>query len=207
MRQLLKIARKGRCPTMRHISRTQRVVMDRLHETCTNERIQLRYINTHSQVADILTTHFTKVDTWHTLCRLLNIKPSTPPKRTTPVLVCLHKMPGPPLHLLPGPQAGGSSSSGAGREPVQASSGSGAGREPVQSHGVILQTQRSQRESTLLAPSEEETQLWLNSALCRALQYEYPLGVITPTLLLSYVFQPEMEREHVKDSNGHARKL
>ena len=56
----IKIRRNGRCPTMRHISRTQRVDMDRLHETCTNEKVALRYINTHSQVADILTKHFTK---------------------------------------------------------------------------------------------------------------------------------------------------
>ena len=59
----IQIARKGRCPTMRHISRTHRVDMDRLHETCTNEKVQLRYINTHSQTADILTNHFTRVDT------------------------------------------------------------------------------------------------------------------------------------------------
>ena len=38
------IARSGRCPAMRHISRTQRVDMDRLHETCTNEKVTLRYI-------------------------------------------------------------------------------------------------------------------------------------------------------------------
>ena len=51
----IKIARNGRCPTMRHISRTHCVDMDRLHETCTNEKVQLRYINTHSQASHILT--------------------------------------------------------------------------------------------------------------------------------------------------------
>ena len=82
----IKICRNGRAPTMRHLHRTQRVNMDRLHETCTSEKVELRYINTHSQVADILTKHFTKVDAWNNLCRLLNIRPPPLTKRSCSVL-------------------------------------------------------------------------------------------------------------------------
>ena len=72
---VIKIISKGRCPTMRHINRTHRVAMDWLPETCCNEQIGIKYMNIRFfQTADILTKHYTRVDQWFSLCRLMNIK-------------------------------------------------------------------------------------------------------------------------------------
>ena len=49
--------------------------MDWLSETCNEEHIDIRYIATKYQTADILTKHFTKSDQWVILCLLMNIKP------------------------------------------------------------------------------------------------------------------------------------
>ena len=107
---------------MRHLHRTHRVAMDRLHETCTNEGVDLRYINTHQQIADILTKHFTKVEAWQNLCGLLNVKPPASPKRSCTVLCCIHAMPGPPLwaqaHRQAQESAAQSSTQRAGGDPV-----------------------------------------------------------------------------------------
>ena len=43
----IKIVRKGRCPTMRHINRPRRIAMDWLYETCRNEQTNTVPINTH----------------------------------------------------------------------------------------------------------------------------------------------------------------
>ena len=65
---------KGRSPTMRHVSRTHRVSLDWLFDRINlDPKIQIRYIDTKHQIADILTTgHFTR-DEWHNLLCLFNI--------------------------------------------------------------------------------------------------------------------------------------
>ena len=52
---------KGRSPTMRHVSRTHRVALDWLFDRIhLDSIIQIRYIDTKHQLADILTRNFTR---------------------------------------------------------------------------------------------------------------------------------------------------
>ena len=46
----IKIVKKGRCPTMRHINRTHRIAMDWLYETCQTEQIKNVPINIASKI-------------------------------------------------------------------------------------------------------------------------------------------------------------
>ena len=53
---VIKMIIKGRSPTMRHVSRTHRVALDWLFERINlDPKIQIRYIDTKHQLADILT--------------------------------------------------------------------------------------------------------------------------------------------------------
>ena len=65
---------KGRSPTMRHVSRTHRVVLDWLFDLINlGPKIQIKYIDTKYQLADILTKgNFTR-DEWNNLLHLFNI--------------------------------------------------------------------------------------------------------------------------------------
>ena len=65
---------KGRSPTMRHVSRTHRVALDWLFDRINlDPKIQIKYIDTKNQLADILTKgNFTR-DEWHHLLTLFNI--------------------------------------------------------------------------------------------------------------------------------------
>ena len=65
---------KGRSPTMRHVSRTHRVALDWLFDRINlDSKIQIKYIDTKNQFADILTKgNFTR-DEWNHLSCLLII--------------------------------------------------------------------------------------------------------------------------------------
>ena len=65
---------KGRSPTMRHVSRTHRVALDWLFDQIDlDPKIQVKYIGTKNQLADILTKgNFTR-DEWNHLLTLFNI--------------------------------------------------------------------------------------------------------------------------------------
>ena len=65
---------KGRSPTMRHVSRTHRVALDWLFDRINlDSKIQIKYIDTKNQLADILTKgNFTR-DEWNHLLSLFNI--------------------------------------------------------------------------------------------------------------------------------------
>ena len=65
---------KGRSPTMRHVSRTHRVALDWLFDRINlDPKIQIKYIDTKNQLADILTKgNFTR-DEWNHLLTLFNI--------------------------------------------------------------------------------------------------------------------------------------
>ena len=53
---VIKMIIKGRSPTMRHVSRTHRVALDWLFERINlDPKIQIKYIDTKNQLADILT--------------------------------------------------------------------------------------------------------------------------------------------------------
>ena len=65
---------KGRSPAMRHVSRTHRVALDWLFDRINlDSKIQIKYIDTKNQLADILTKgNFTR-DEWNHLLSLFNI--------------------------------------------------------------------------------------------------------------------------------------
>ena len=71
---VIKMIMKGRNPTMRHVSRTHRVALDWLFDRINMDpKIQIKYIDTKNQLADILTkVNFTR-DEWNHLLTLFNI--------------------------------------------------------------------------------------------------------------------------------------
>ena len=71
---VIKMIIKGRSPAMRHVSRTHRVALDWLFDRINlDSKIQIKYIDTKNQLADILTKgNFTR-DEWNHLLNLLNI--------------------------------------------------------------------------------------------------------------------------------------
>ena len=53
---VIKMIIKGRSPTMRHVSRTHRVALDWLFDRINlDPKIQIQYVDTKNQLADILT--------------------------------------------------------------------------------------------------------------------------------------------------------
>ena len=70
----IKMIMKGRSPTMRHVSRTHRVALDWLFDRINlDPKIQIKYIGTKNQLADILTKgNFTR-DEWNHLLIFFNI--------------------------------------------------------------------------------------------------------------------------------------
>ena len=71
---VIKMIIKGRSPTMRHVSRTHRVALGWLFDRINlDPQIQIKYIDTKNQLADILTKgNFTR-DEWNHLLCLFNI--------------------------------------------------------------------------------------------------------------------------------------
>ena len=71
---VIKMIIKGRSPTMRHVSRTHRVALDWLFDRVNLDfKIQITYVDTKNQLADILTKgNFTR-DEWNHLLCLFNI--------------------------------------------------------------------------------------------------------------------------------------
>ena len=71
---VIKMIIKGRSPSMRHVSRTHRVALDWLFDRINlDSKIQIKYIETKNQLADILTKgNFTR-DEWNHLLNLFNI--------------------------------------------------------------------------------------------------------------------------------------
>ena len=72
---VIKMIIKGRSPTTRHASRTDSVALDWLFDRINlDNKIQIKYINTKNQLADILLTkgNFTR-DEWNHLVCLFNI--------------------------------------------------------------------------------------------------------------------------------------
>ena len=71
---VIKMITKGRSPTMRHVSRTHRVALDWLFDRINlDPKIQIKYIDTKNQLADVQTKgNFTRDEGNHLLC-LFNI--------------------------------------------------------------------------------------------------------------------------------------
>ena len=71
---VIKMIIKGRSPTLRHVSRTHRVALDWLFDRINlDPKIQIKYIDTKNQLADILTKGNSTRDEWNHLLCLLNI--------------------------------------------------------------------------------------------------------------------------------------
>ena len=68
---VIKMIIKGRSPTMRHVSGTNRVALDWLFDRINlDSKIQIKYIDTKNQLADILTKGYFKRDEWNHLLNL-----------------------------------------------------------------------------------------------------------------------------------------
>ena len=71
---VIKMIIKGRSPTLRHVSRTHRVALDWLFDRINvDSKIQIKYIDTKNQLADILTKGNSTRDEWNHLWCLFNI--------------------------------------------------------------------------------------------------------------------------------------
>ena len=72
---VIKMIIKGRSPTKRHVSRTHRVALDWLFDRINlDPKIQIKFIDTKNQLADILKKgNFTR-DEWNHLLCLFNIR-------------------------------------------------------------------------------------------------------------------------------------
>ena len=76
---VIKMIIKGRSPTMRHVSRTHRVALHWLFDRINlDSKIQIKYIDTKNQLADILTKRSFTRDEWNHLLCLFNISHFSP---------------------------------------------------------------------------------------------------------------------------------
>ena len=72
---VIKMIIKGRSPTMKHVSSTYRVALDWLFDRIIlDPKIQIKYIDTKNQLADILTKRNFTRDEWNHLLCLFNIR-------------------------------------------------------------------------------------------------------------------------------------
>ena len=71
---VIKMIIEGRSPTMRHVSRTHRVALDRLFERNNlDSKIQIKCVDTKNQFVDMLIKGSFTRDEWNRLLRLLII--------------------------------------------------------------------------------------------------------------------------------------
>ena len=69
---------KGKSATMRHVSRTHRVALDRFFDRINLDyKIQIKYVDIKNPLADILTKGNVTRDEWNNLLRLFNISHSS----------------------------------------------------------------------------------------------------------------------------------
>ena len=70
---VIKMINEGRGPTMRHVSRTHRVALEWLFDRINlDPKVQIKYIDTKNQLADILTKGNSTRDEWNHLLFLFN---------------------------------------------------------------------------------------------------------------------------------------
>ena len=72
-RTMIRVIETGRNPTMRYLSRTHRVSVAWLHETFSQQEIELVYEVSAKMCADIYTKAFTDASKWIAACDLINI--------------------------------------------------------------------------------------------------------------------------------------
>ncbi len=61
---VIKILQKGRTSALRHVLRSHRISIHWLVECLRREGVRIRYVNTKLQIADLLTKHFARVETY-----------------------------------------------------------------------------------------------------------------------------------------------
>ena len=72
---VIKMITKGRSPTMRRVSRTHRSALDWLFDRINLEpEMQMTYVDTKNQLADMLTKGSFKPDEWNHLLRMFNMR-------------------------------------------------------------------------------------------------------------------------------------
>ena len=70
---VIKMIIKGRSPTMRHVSRTHRVALDWFFDRINlDPKVQIKYVESENQLADILTKSSFTRDEWHNLLPLFS---------------------------------------------------------------------------------------------------------------------------------------
>ena len=75
---VIKMIIKGRSPTMRHVSRTHSVALDWLFDRINlDPKVQIKYVESQNQVAELLTKASFSHDEWHNLLHLCNIMNDT----------------------------------------------------------------------------------------------------------------------------------
>ena len=83
---VIKMCKKVRAPTMRHVPRTHRIDVDTLLERIHGDKgISIKYVNTKLQIADIFTKGSFSVQTWNDLCNLLQVGPIDKTKEVQPL--------------------------------------------------------------------------------------------------------------------------
>ena len=91
---VIKMIIEGRSPTMRHVSRTHRAALDWLFDRINlDSKIQITYIDTKNQLADILTkVNFTR-DEWNHLLTLFDISHFSSTAKSRPMMNLTSRMP------------------------------------------------------------------------------------------------------------------
>ena len=82
---VIKIIKKARSMALRHLPRTHRIDLNWLFEVCSNPRVNLRYVGTKQQIADLMTKALNKPETWQHLLDISQIRagPTGPSKQQT----------------------------------------------------------------------------------------------------------------------------
>ena len=71
---VIKIVQKARSMALRHLPRTHRIDLQWLFEVCSNPRVQMRYVGTLQQIADLMTKALNKPETWSHLLDIAQIR-------------------------------------------------------------------------------------------------------------------------------------
>ena len=71
---VIKIIQKARSMALRHLPRTHRIDLQWLFEVCSNPRVQMRYVGTLQQIADLMTKALNKPETWSHLLDIAQIR-------------------------------------------------------------------------------------------------------------------------------------
>ena len=70
---MIRVCRSGRNPTMKTLNRTHAVAISAMKETFDREDIELRYVQSSRQAADIYTKAFDNADKWREVCVLIGV--------------------------------------------------------------------------------------------------------------------------------------